>query len=47
VLCGTTPTAAAAVTDVALCDLPSDGAEPAYQVWRRRVAGQFTSTREA
>jgi hypothetical protein len=37
VLCGRSAQAAAAVTDRALQDLPPDGAEPAYEIWRRRI----------
>jgi len=32
---------AAAITDHALADLPGDGAEPAYEVWRQRVQLTF------
>ena len=41
VLCGRSATAAAAVTDGALQDLPPDGPEPAYEVWRRRIQKSF------
>jgi len=41
VLCGVPADAAAAITDAALEDLASDGAEPAYEVWRRRVRARF------
>ena len=41
VLCGVSADAAAAITDAALDDLTSDGAEPAYEVWRRRVRARF------
>lgn len=37
VLCGLTASAAAAVTDAAGDDLPADGDEPAFEVWRRRI----------
>jgi hypothetical protein len=47
VLCGATAQEAAAVTDVALEDLPPDGLEPAYEVWRRRIADHFTANGEA
>jgi len=40
VLCGMTASAAAQVTDRALVDL-SDGPEPAYEAWRRRVQARF------
>jgi hypothetical protein len=42
ILCGLSADAAAAVTDAALQDLPSDGPEPAYEVWRRRIQAQLT-----
>jgi hypothetical protein len=41
VLCGASADAAAAVTDAALRNLPPDGAEPAYEIWRRRIQQQF------
>lgn len=41
VLCGTTAEAAAAMTDVALLDLPGDGAVPAYENWRQRIQAHF------
>lgn len=41
VLCGMSVEAAAALTDQALEDLPPDGAEPAYEVWRQRVQRRF------
>lgn len=41
VLCGLSATAAAAITDVALQDLPSDGPRPAYEVWRQRLQAHF------
>ena len=37
VLGGLTANQAAQVTDDALVGLPADGAEPAYEVWRRRI----------
>ena len=37
VLCGLSAEAAAHVTDMALVDLPPDGPEPAYEVWRQRI----------
>jgi hypothetical protein len=43
VFCGGSPEEAAAVTDTALHDLPGDGPEPAYEVWRRRTANEFVS----
>jgi len=41
VLCGRSADAAAGVTDSALIDLPVDGAEPAYETWRRRIQNSF------
>jgi enediyne biosynthesis protein E3 len=46
VLCGMSARAAAAVTDRALQDLPPDGLEPAYELWRRRIRVTF-GAREA
>ncbi len=37
VLCGTSAEEAAAVTDRCLVDLPPDGVETAYEVWRGRI----------
>jgi hypothetical protein len=42
-LCGLEPAAAAKITDNALVELPPDGAEPAYAVWRRRIHERFTA----
>lgn len=42
VLCGLTSAEAAAVADAALRDLPPDGAEPAYEVWRQRIRERFS-----
>lgn len=36
-LCGMSSAEAASVTDESLADLPGDGNEPAYEVWRRRT----------
>jgi hypothetical protein len=41
VLCDLSADTAAHVTDVALEDLPPDGTEPAYEVWRRRIQVHF------
>lgn len=41
VLCHRSLRDAAAVTDNALIDLPVDAAEPAYEVWRRRIREQL------
>lgn len=39
VLCGMTSKAAARMADDALLDLPPDGPEPAYALWRQRIRG--------
>jgi enediyne biosynthesis protein E3 len=41
VLCGVSAELAAVITDIALEGLSSDGAEPAYEVWRKRIQAQF------
>jgi enediyne biosynthesis protein E3 len=41
ILCGLSASAAANITDVALNNLPFDGAVPAYEVWRQRIQAQF------
>ena len=41
VFCGCSPEEAAAITDRARADLPPDGTEPAYEVWRQRIQAQF------
>ncbi|MER5338377.1 DUF1702 family protein [Micromonospora sp. NPDC002717] len=43
VFCGAPPAEAAAVTQAALADLDRDGPEPAYLVWRQRIAKQFVT----
>jgi enediyne biosynthesis protein E3 len=45
VLCGLPSDVAARLTDEALENLPPDGAEPAYEVWRRRIRTQFAAER--
>lgn len=45
VLCGLTSVAAARLAESALVDLPSDGAEPAYEMWRQRIRGALHATR--
>ena len=42
VLCGRSAHRAAEVTDITLSNLPSNGAEPAYEVWRQRIQAHFT-----
>jgi hypothetical protein len=46
IFCGVSADEAAAVTDDCLKDLPPDGAEPAYQVWRARICEHFAGERE-
>lgn len=41
IFCGASAKDAARVTDDALANLPGDGADPAYEVWRRRIAAHF------
>jgi hypothetical protein len=41
VLCGLTSKESAHLADTALRDLPADGVEPAYEVWRQRIRAQF------
>ena len=43
VLCGLSAEHAARITDEALENLPADVAEPAYEVWRRRIQNQFAA----
>jgi len=43
VLCGLSADTAARITDAALEDLPPDGHEPAYEIWRRRIQAHFAS----
>jgi len=47
VLCGLPAAAAAAVTDAAEEELAASGAEPAFEVWRRRIQERFATGREA
>lgn len=41
ILCGLCADEAARVTDAALENLPADNAEPAYEIWRRRIQNHF------
>ncbi|HEX6289029.1 MAG TPA: DUF1702 family protein [Herpetosiphonaceae bacterium] len=41
VLCGRSADDAAHVTDIALAQLPADGADPMYEIWRRRIRAHF------
>ncbi|MFI6044688.1 DUF1702 family protein [Nocardia sp. NPDC051321] len=42
VLCGIDSAQAAEIAADALTDLPTDDVEPAYEIWRERLRGQFT-----
>lgn len=46
VICGMSAEEAANVTDAALENLPADGPEPAYEVWRRRIQEKFLTRKE-
>lgn len=41
IICGVPADVAARITDTALENLPADGPEPTYEVWRRRIQNQF------
>ena len=41
ILCGVPAREAALVTDDALENLPANGAEPAYEIWRQRIQNKF------
>jgi len=41
IICGVPADVAARITDAALENLPTDGPEPTYEVWRRRIQNQF------
>ena len=41
VLCGVSSDEAARIADVTRENLPTDGVEPAYEIWRQRLASQF------
>jgi hypothetical protein len=43
ILCGLSAKKAAQVSDDALENLPFNGPEPAYEVWRRRIQDRFSS----
>jgi hypothetical protein len=46
VLCGLSAADAAQVSDEALENLPADGAQPAYEIWRQRIQQRFFHDRE-
>ena len=43
ILCDLSADDAAALTDLALKNLPGDGAVPAYEIWRQRIQARFSS----
>src|SRR5262249_23209459 len=45
VICGASAVEAAGMTDAALNNLPQDGPEPAFEVWRRRIQREFATVR--
>lgn len=46
VLCGLDATEAAQVSDEALENLPADGVQPAYEIWRQRIQQRFFQSSE-
>jgi enediyne biosynthesis protein E3 len=44
-LCGVSAREAAEITDCALKNLPGDGPEPGFEVWRRRIQLEFAAVR--
>lgn len=47
VLCGLSSDMVAHIATLALNDLPPDGVEPAYEIWRQRLADQFATSIES
>ncbi|MFL5664836.1 MAG: DUF1702 family protein [Ktedonobacteraceae bacterium] len=47
VLCGLSSEEAARLADAALANLPPDGSEPAYEIWRQRIKTQLTAHAES
>jgi hypothetical protein len=47
VLCGLSADAAAGLTDAALQNLPVNGLEPAFELWRQRIQAHLTSSEVA
>jgi hypothetical protein len=45
ILCGIPAREAAAITDSALKNVPADGPEPAFEIWRRRIQREFAAVR--
>jgi hypothetical protein len=46
ILCRMSSADAAALTDAALENLPANGAEPAYELWRKRIQEKFSHRKE-
>lgn len=46
VLCGLSSEMVAHIANLACKDLPPDGVEPAYEIWRQRLADQFATWEE-
>jgi len=46
VLCGLSAAEAAQISDEALENLPADGAQPAYEIWRQRIQQRFFQPKE-
>ena len=47
VLCGLSSNMVAHIAELARKDLPPDGVEPAYEIWRQRLAEQFATRTES
>jgi hypothetical protein len=43
IFCGTSSAMAVHIIDSARKDLPANGAEPAYEIWRQRTQAQFAA----
>jgi hypothetical protein len=41
IVCGTSSVEASEMVEAAFKDLPVDGAQPAYAIWRQRIAAQL------
>lgn len=46
ILCGVSSSTASAMVEAARQNLPVDGAEPAYEVWRQRLVARFAESTE-
>jgi hypothetical protein len=47
ILCGFSSETASHLVDAARENLPGDGSEPAYEVWRQRLVAQFALPAES